>query len=86
MESVLNILEHELAKDLPDWANYIAMDKNGMIFVYQYKPKKHSDYWMGSRIKNLGWVGPRLWKAGNNGWENSLKPVRENIDPKYSGE
>ena len=36
---------------VPSWANYIAIDKNGIIYVYSHKPKLFkrddgNDYWL----------------------------------------
>lgn len=31
---------------IPEWANYIAKDKDGEIFVFETKPTKHMAHWM----------------------------------------
>ena len=82
----LDIRNHPSAVDLPDWANYIAMDQSGLIFVYQYNPVMHGSYWMGSRLKKICWAGMLWWQPNTKWWQTSKKPLKENIDPKYSGE
>ncbi len=82
----MDIREHPSATNLPEWANYIAMDQSGWIFVYQYKPVMHGSYLMGSGLKRIEWAGVVWLQHGTKWWQQSMQPLKETIDPKYSGE
>ena len=64
--------------DIPDWANFHAVDKNGTSYFHQYEPHIATDnYWMGARL-----IRDRYNPFYIN-WKESLVEVREHIDPKY---
>lgn len=72
--------QHELninIDSLPEWANYIAMDRNGEWFAYEKKPvlRRHlNDWWNPERGK------VRLIKVSYKyeDWEESLLKIDKN--------
>ena len=37
--------------DAPEWAQWLAMDKNGQWFWYEFKPVCKREYWLGGEME-----------------------------------
>ena len=61
---------------LPEWANWVAMDYNGLWYAYETRPTAFTDYWAdttdgAARVKEIEETGSEY----DGAWEDSLFQV-----------
>lgn len=71
-------------EDLPEWANFLATDRNGDVFVYESRPEAFLDSWgNGRRTKQLSNIGKTI------NWRETLldlRPLRAAAEAKAEAE
>lgn len=60
---------HDFWEDAPAWANYWAMDMDGVAFWYEKEPEKEVDFWLNVIAGRV--VRDRRYPVSEH-WENSL--------------
>lgn len=55
-------------KDAPEWAKYLAQDKDGEWYWFECRPEMESECWYLSK-----YVG-QTEKASKEAWERTLEP------------
>lgn len=57
---------------VPGWANWIAMDKNGVTCTSREKPRMDEDLWIACDRKAVAWYPPEIARRH---WQYSLREV-----------
>ena len=72
------IADLEMAGKIEKIFNWVAVDKNGDVYAYDYRPSKDGDIWDNPRAEGvkLGSIGPSAY--GPNMWEKSRHRI-ENL-------
>jgi hypothetical protein len=58
-------------ENAPDWANFVAMDSDGIWWWYGGRPEKLKDIWQASSINEM--AEPIDGILGGADWEESLE-------------
>lgn len=57
---------------LPKWARYVAMDKDGSVFAFSFKPEKGASVWKSVEHSDLLEITELHFPRGNMPWDKSL--------------